>query len=707
MHLENKKKMRILLLMLFISIGSGISYAQTTPPANPKEDKEIKDQEIESIIEGTESESGDLENNTFLEEQQSKNGRRLNINKASFNDLLELGILSDIQIQSILNYIKSYGEMKSLYELQGVYGLDRETLESLIPLVETGLFVDNKTKTLKEQLVDGKHQIFIRYNQILEKAAGYQTPETPTSSHYLGDRSRLYLRYRYQFGTLLSYGITIEKDPGEQLFNKKNTAGIDYFSGHLFFRDRGPFKAVALGDYQVNMGQGLICFQGFGLGKSPAVLKVKRWGRTILPHTSANEALFFRGAATTIELSKQFEITAFFSYRGRDANVVTLDSLEIDENLDEEISSIGESGYHRTNSELEDRNSIKQLTAGGSLKWRGKKATIGLNTIYNKLDKALEPNTDLYNQFQVSGKTLINASIDYSYLFNKVHFFGEEAISQNGGFALLNGVLVKPTGGFDFAVVHRYYSKNYQQLFANAFAESSTPVNENGLYVGFSFSPIKFVKIESYFDFFKFPWLRFLTDAPTSGMETLTQISYSPTRKFSCYARVKYETKGRNAPDDDVAIDYPVNTKKTTFRFHMAYNLNEQWSLKSRVELNYFNNGFEPKTKGYLAYQDLTWMAKNKDWTLTGRFGLFQTDEYDNRIYAYENDVLYSFSVPAYYGTGMRYYMMVKYRATRWMDIWVRYGQFYYPNQTVISSGLDEIEGNRKSEIKAQIRLKF
>ena len=244
MHLENKKKMRILLLMLFISIGSGISYAQTTPPANPKEDKEIKDQEIESIIEGTESESGDLENNTFLEEQQSKNGRRLNINKASFNDLLELGILSDIQIQSILNYIKSYGEMKSLYELQGVYGLDRETLESLIPLVETGLFVDNKTKTLKEQLVDGKHQIFIRYNQILEKAAGYQTPETPTSSHYLGDRSRLYLRYRYQFGTLLSYGITIEKDPGEQLFNKKILPELIIFLVICFSETGGRLKPL-------------------------------------------------------------------------------------------------------------------------------------------------------------------------------------------------------------------------------------------------------------------------------------------------------------------------------------------------------------------------------------------------------------------------------------------------------------------------------
>lgn len=711
MHLANKKYIKKLLILQLFIWSSIYLYGQSPIPApsptKPKDEKEINDQEIESIIEGTESESGDLENNTFLEEQQSKNGRRININKATFSDFQELDILSDIQIQSILNYIKSFGEMKTLYELQGVYGLTKEDIGNLLPYVETGFFVDNKTKTFKEQLVEGKHQIFIRYNQILEKPDGYKTPESGAPIHYLGDRTKLYLRYRYQFGTLLSYGITLEKDPGEQLFSKKATAGIDYFSGHLFMRDKGPFKAIALGDYQVNMGQGLICFQGFGLGKSPAVLKVKKWGRTLTPHTSANEALFFRGAATTIQLSPQFDFTAFFSYRGRDANVIAQDSIEIDANVDEEISSISETGYHRTNSEVEDRNSIKQMTAGGNIKWRGKKATIGINAIYNHLSKPLETNTDLYNQFQGSGKTLVNASVDYSYLFNKVHFFGEEAFSQNGGFALLNGVMVKPVSGFDFSVVHRYYSKNYQQLFANAFAESSTPVNENGLYVGFAFSPIKFVKVESYFDFFKFPWLRFLTDAPTSGMEALTQISYNPTRRFSCYARVKFETKAKNAPDDNVPIDYTVNTKKTTFRFHMSYNFTDQWSMRSRVEMNYFNNGFNPRTKGYLAYQDVSWTAKNKDWTLTGRFGLFQTDEYDNRIYAYENDVLYSFSVPAYYGTGMRYYMMVKCRATRWMDIWLRYGQFYYPNQSTISSGYDEILGNRKSEIKVQIRLKF
>lgn len=700
-----KKKISsfIALLLVFLLVAGELTAQTTPPPKEDKEDKKIDDQEIESIIEGTESESGDLENNTFIEEQQSSTGGKLNINKASADELQALGILSEIQIQSILNYIKSFGEMKSLFELQGVYGLDKTTIERLLPFVTTGEFVDNKTKTFKEQLSLGKHQIFIRYNQIIEQPKGYSPPDEASTARYLGDRSRMYLRYRYQYGTLLSYGITVEKDPGEALFSKNAPVGLDYFSGHLYFRDRGPFKIVALGDYEVNLGQGLICFQGFGLGKSPSVNKVKRWGRPIVPHTSANEFNFFRGAATTIELSRQFDFSAFISYRGRDGNLTSTDTIETDF---EEITSLGETGYHRTESEVADRNAIKLLTTGGNIKWRGEKATVGINAIYNRLSKPLEKNTDYYNQFDFSGNSLFNGSIDYSYLFNKFHIFGEEAFSQNGGYALLNGILVKPVGGFDFSVVHRYYSRNYQQLFANAFAESSTPVNENGLYVGFSFSPIKYVKVESYFDFFKFPWMRFLTDGPSNGYEAFTQISYNPTRRFNIYARVKFEQKARNASDEDAVIDYLTNTKKTTFRVHMAYNLGS-FALRTRVEMSYFNNGFEPKTKGFLAYQDISWTARNKDWSLSGRFGLFQTDTYDNRIYAYENDVLYSFSVPAYYGKGMRYYFMVKYRATRWMDIWLRFGQFYYPDQTVISSGLDEIQGNHKSEIKAQVRLKF
>ncbi|MCB0381252.1 MAG: hypothetical protein KDD24_08345, partial [Flavobacteriales bacterium] len=80
---------------------------------------------------------------------------------------------------------------------------------------------------------------------------------------------------------------------------------------------------------------------------------------------------------------------------------------------------------------------------------------------------------------------------------------------------------------------------------------------------------------------------------------------------------------------------------------------------------------------------------------------------YNTRIYAYENDVLYSFSIPAYYNRGTRTYLTVRYKVKRGIDVWLRYGLTHYENLDIISSGLEEIVGNSKSDVKFQVRFKF
>ena len=65
------------------------------------------------------------------------------------------------------------------------------------------------------------------------------------------------------------------------------------------------------------------------------------------------------------------------------------------------------------------------------------------------------------------------------------------------------------------------------------------------------------------------------------------------------------------------------------------------------------------------------------------------------------------FSIPAYYNRGTRTYLTVRYKVMRGVDVWFRYGLTYYDNVDVISSGLEEIQGNHKQEIKAQVRFKF
>jgi hypothetical protein len=89
------------------------------------------------------------------------------------------------------------------------------------------------------------------------------------------------------------------------------------------------------------------------------------------------------------------------------------------------------------------------------------------------------------------------------------------------------------------------------------------------------------------------------------------------------------------------------------------------------------------------------------------RLQYFETEGYDSRLYAYENDVLYSFSIPVFYDRGIRYYLNFNYGITRSITCWLRWAQTIYKDKATIGSGLDEIEGNKKTEVKLQFQFQF
>lgn len=676
------------------------------PPTPPAPDTPpINQEDLERILEDLETEEGDFDNNTILEIYETLAERRININRATREQLRELGLLDEHQIASILFYIQSFGFMKSPYELLGVYGLDRESIRMLLPYI---YFTDEPTKpqSLREQFRRGKNNIFLRYSQVLEKARGYTPPTATSTTRYVGDRSRLYARYRFNFGTQLSMGLTLEKDPGEKIWSK-DYKGFNYISGHFYMRNRGPLKALAIGDFEVNLGQGLFLFQGFGLGKGTSVTKINKTNRQLVPHTSANEYNYFTGAGATFGLGKnqQWELTAFGSYRKRDGNFVSItDTIT---GTEEFVTSLQTSGLHRTPSEIRNRNTVAMSNAGGSVRWRGDKAQVSVNALHTHLSKPLQRSNDPYNYYAFNGTDLFNAGIDYSILHNRLLLFGEGAVSQNGGYAFLNAVVIKALPGVDLSVVHRYYAKNFQQLFGNAFGESSQPVNETGIYLGMAIRPVKFVTWESYIDWYYFPWLRYLIDAPSSGTDIYSRVTIQPVRNFTMFLQGRYETKGRNVRDNETPIDYPDNYKKGSVRANWQYNASNQISLRTRVEASWYKGYDEDLQDGFYAAQDFTYRDKKDRYYVVGRLAMFRTDSYDTRIYAYENDVLYAFSIPANYGRGMRWYAMVKYSPSRYTDIWVRLAQTIFTDRDVISSGLDEIKGNKRTEIKIQLRLKW
>ena len=201
-------------------------------------------------------------------------------------------------------------------------------------------------------------------------------------------------------------------------------------------RNAGNIKALALGDFSVSMGQGLVHWQGMAFKKSGEVMAIKRQAAVLKPYNSAGEFYFHRGIGLTF-VKKRIETTVFVSMRRLDAN--TRDDSISDGRF---FTSFITSGYHRNASEIDSRNKLGQVCAGSSIQYRGKKLNIGVNGVYYRFAFPLQKRDEPYNLYAINGSTWFNASIDYSYTWKNIHFFGESAISQRMDKAFVNGMLL-------------------------------------------------------------------------------------------------------------------------------------------------------------------------------------------------------------------------------------------------------------------------
>ncbi len=93
--------------------------------------------------------------------------------------------------------------------------------------------------------------------------------------------------------------------------------------------------------------------------------------------------------------------------------------------------------------------------------------------------------------------------------------------------------------------------------------------------------------------------------------------------------------------------------------------------------------------------------------SITARYALFDTDDYDNRIYIYEPDTWLAFSFPAYNGQGVRNVFMLRYRITKKINCWLRWAQTRYLNKDLIGSGGETIVGNTQNDVRFQVRIQF
>ncbi|CAN5259883.1 helix-hairpin-helix domain-containing protein [soil metagenome] len=691
----------IIFYLLIYAFLSGQVYAQNYP---------LRDINIQLFIEELFSvQDEDINYEELYETLLLLYQNPLNLNRATRSELQSLFILSELQLNNFFNHIDQFGNLISIYELQAIPEFDLITIHKVAPFVivlDPGLQYD--PRPLWQRIFTERNNMFIlRYDRTLEEKRGY-SPAIPNAagimpSRYLGSPDRIYARFRVSHPKDFSLGFTMEKDAGEQfIFDRStNRFGMDFYSYHFMLQNKGRLRSLIIGDYQIQIGQSLLLGAGFIVGKGAETINtIRRSSVGIRPYTSVVETGFFRGIAATVEAGN-FLITSFYSNVQQDGNIAEMDTSSSALPM---VSSIYTSGYHRTPNEIRAKNQINEQVAGTNIlyKSRNRKFESGFTLMGTSWDVELRRTPRKYNQFEFQGSQNLNSGLHFSFNWQNFNFFGEGAISKSGGKGLVAGFISSLSPAIEMSMLLRNYDRNFHSIFGRAFGENSRNINEEGIYWGMKFKPHHKIYITTFYDRFRFPWLKFRVDAPSDGSEFLTRFNYLPNRKVILYAQYREKNRGINVPFENLNIIESGTLRN--FILNLDYSAVRYLFLRSRIQGSSYSLG-DSFTTGLVILQDF-----NFEWSrlaISTRLAIFDTDNFENRQYVYEKDVLYAFSIPALNGLGTRHYILLQYKMSRNMQFWLRFARTNFRDREFIGSGLERIEGNQRTDLKMQVLIRL
>ncbi len=625
----------------------------------------------------------------YLEELEELHTHPININRATKEDLERLQLLTPAQVEAILTYIYRHRDgLKTMGELQLIRELDYVTRQYIRLFFYAGP-PEERTYSLKwkERLKQGKHNILSRLDIPLYRRDGFRSYNNEEllknpNKIYLGNALYHSLRYQFTAGKRFSAGFSGEKDGGEPFGNRGNWS-YDALHAHLYLRPQGFINTLALGDYRLNFGEGLVVHNGFRMGKS-----VQRTGvRGIRSYNGHDEYNYLRGGAVTLSI-KEISLSAFYSHRKFDATL----------NDDGSVKTIRTNGYHRTLNELEMKHNVTAQTLGGNLEWHHRQFRLGTTGYYLKFDRTLVPGDEIYRHYYPQGKEFGVFGTNYEYGGYRLHFSGETAYSTGrDGWATLNRASYRFDQNWRLSAVQRFYSYRYHSFYASAFGEESEAQNESGVCVSLEARPKNWLEADAYVDWFHSPWPRYGMNHSSSGVEGQIRLRYTPGKRSALTARYRVKSKER------------FNVREVSHRLQTGYITrcaDEKVELRSLALLHVLNNAEKGTSNGYGLVQTAQYRSSKDQLRTAITLAYFHTRDYSSRLYFYEPGLLHSFSYPAYYGKGLRAVVTARW-CHKYGTLVLKYGFTHFFDRHEQGSGLQRIDSSSKSDIAFQLRLRF
>lgn len=665
------------ILVFLISVfSSGILHSQTDTTFLDTEDI------LENLVEEISDES---DNSELFDRFEYYISNPIDLNEANLQDLLQIPLLDIHSANVIINHRQKFGNFFSIQELYSIRELNRETVNSIIQFVTVEDRLSQTpepipvTKSVSPDIALLRYSIRSRISNDLQTRRGF------TEDRYAGSKLKNYNRLLIRHGHTYQAGILTDKDPGESSYT-------DFVSFHVMAKEIGIIKNLVLGDYLLEFGQGLALWSLYPISKSSdAIYPVKKNPRGIRAYTSSTEIGFFRGAASTIKFA-QFQISAFYSQNKFDANIDDATNM---------ITSRPVDGYHRTESEISRKHSANEKVFGTVIQYPVlTNFNLGLLGFNVKLSNPLLASSS----FGLSGDEFRYYSFFYDAVFLNMNLFGEFSYDQTS-VSSINGFEMSITRNFSFITAVRNYPANYKNYRGSGFGERAGATNnETGFYSGFKWRTQAGL-LNVYYDQFKYPYRTFNNVSPSDGDELFVELTSKPFSRIETKIRYKYENKDVSQTLD--GLRQVTKRLRQSVRLELVHSVSKNLRLRSRVEINHFNiKASNVKENGYLFFQDFRFFPTNEI-TIYSRIIFFNTDSFSSAIYEYENDLMGIMTNLPMYGEGMRWYVMVRYKIMKNINLSFKYAETYKPKERTLSSGNNLITNNLDNKISLQIDMNF
>ncbi len=541
----------------------------------------------------------------------------VNINRATVGDLEKLRFLSPEQIDNILLYVYKH-PLENLYELQLIDGLHDYDIRNLCAFVVVGPTADSRQQpSAKEVFHYGKHEILARTD--------VRNLET-----YIGDPVYVQCKYKFNYDNRVRFGAVLRREPGTQ------ASALEY-GGYVQLNDFGPFRTIVAGNFQAQFGQGLVLSNPYHRGKSNYVTNVGMAPQGLKKYTSADgDGLHGVGATLSWDLPEErirnaaIDFTAFYSLT-------------------------------RTN------DSIRRHVVGSNLSFRYAKLQVGVTFAENIWSDSLGYyHSPRYTEHYFHGRNQAIVGVNFRYNYGWFDVFGEVATAQNTcwGVGVQVGSRFTPVSDVGLVVLYRYYSPTFGNTLGYGFSESSRINDENGLYISLDVSRLKHWRFSAYGDVFRFDGVKYgIPFAPSYGYDALLQIQWLYSEWWDMAVKLRARDKA----------------KKGTYSLRWQFNRTDgNWKLRTQADANLVKDSVNSLTWGIGIFQDVQYCFSTVPLTLQLRLQAFHACPWDNRIYVYENDVLYAFSMPAIYGQGGRAYLNLRWRILPQLSLYFRVSETIY-----------------------------